>query len=125
VQGREKSCRSRQTQPDTRIRPRSRLAREALERLTANIARYHRKALPKKKHDTLHGLSPEDITLIARLGEILRLVEDLHCELDEKVLRVALEGAEDLSVELYGASLNGDLFEKAFDRRIVLEKTES
>jgi exopolyphosphatase / guanosine-5'-triphosphate,3'-diphosphate pyrophosphatase len=39
----------------------------------ANIARYHRKSPPKKKHQNLQNLSKEQRTLVSQLSAILRL----------------------------------------------------
>ncbi|MRR59077.1 MAG: Ppx/GppA family phosphatase [Deltaproteobacteria bacterium] len=97
----------------------------------ANVARYHRKALPKKKHDGFARLSDEDRALVSRLGGVLRLadgldrrrnnlVRKLSCDLAENRFRVVLEGAEDLSVEIFGGREKGDLFEHAFHRKLIL-----
>ncbi|HEX8959943.1 MAG TPA: Ppx/GppA phosphatase family protein, partial [Geobacteraceae bacterium] len=45
--------------------------------IIASVARYHRKALPKKKHDSFARLSPQDKALVSRLGGILRLADGL------------------------------------------------
>ena len=39
--------------------------------IIANLARYHRKALPKKKHENFSRLSTGDQELVRRLGGIL------------------------------------------------------
>jgi exopolyphosphatase/guanosine-5'-triphosphate,3'-diphosphate pyrophosphatase len=99
--------------------------------LVANVARYHRKALPKKKHEGFGQLSREDRTLVRLLGGLLRLadgldrrrigsVRSLGCRLEDGGLRVDLEGPGDLSVELYGGREKGDLFERAFRKRLTL-----
>jgi exopolyphosphatase / guanosine-5'-triphosphate,3'-diphosphate pyrophosphatase len=101
--------------------------------LIANLARYHRKGLPKKKHENFVSLSPEDQELVKKLGGILRLadgldrrrggqVRNLKCTLDKGCCIIRLQGAEDLSVEIYGGQAKGDLFEAAFD--CALELTE-
>ncbi len=101
------------------------------QEVIANIARYHRRALPKKKHENLQGLSGEDRLLVTRLGGILRLadgldrrrtrmVEEIDCRLQDGEFHVTLGGHEDLSVELYGGNAKGDLFESAFERRLVI-----
>jgi len=100
--------------------------------LTANIARYHRKALPKKKHDEFVRLAAADRLLVSRLGGILRLcdgldrrrnsvVEGLECALNDKSLRIKMTGHGDLSVELFGAKAKSDLFQGAFNLKLVLE----
>ncbi len=99
--------------------------------LAANVARYHRKALPKKKHEAYARLVPADQLLVSRLGGIMRmadgldrrrsgLVRDLRCEVTGDEFIVTLEGADDISVEMYGARTKGDLFEQIFSRRLVL-----
>jgi exopolyphosphatase/guanosine-5'-triphosphate,3'-diphosphate pyrophosphatase len=99
--------------------------------LIANLARYHRKGLPKKKHENFANLSPEDQGLVKKLGGILRLadgldrrrggqVRNLECTLDKGCFTIRLQGAEDLSVEIYGGQAKGDLFEAAFGCALVL-----
>jgi exopolyphosphatase/guanosine-5'-triphosphate,3'-diphosphate pyrophosphatase len=100
--------------------------------IVANVARYHRKALPKRKHEGFGRLEEPDRTLVLQLGGLLRLadgldrrrnglVRGLRCRLDRADFRVILEGEEDLSVEVYGGQEKGDLFEKAFHRRLDLD----
>ena len=100
--------------------------------LIANVARYHRKSLPKKKHEQFMRLSDGDRTLVARLGGILRLadgldrrrigvVQAIDCQAGLKSFTVGLYGGDDLSVELFGARIKGDLFEEAFGLKLVLE----
>ncbi len=97
--------------------------------IIANLARYHRKAKPKKHHDNFLPLSPADQLLVRRLGGILKLadgldrrrngqVEDIDCRLENDVLHLRLQGPDDLSVEVYGAESKGHLFESAFSCRL-------
>jgi exopolyphosphatase/guanosine-5'-triphosphate,3'-diphosphate pyrophosphatase len=99
--------------------------------LIANIARYHRKSLPKKKHEGYGRLLTEDRLIVGRLAGILRLadgldrrrnsqVQSLHCLLSETTFMIKLQGDEDLSVELFGGRMKGDLFESSFDRKLIL-----
>ena len=100
--------------------------------LIANVARYHRKSLPKKKHEAYGRLLSDDRLLVSRLAGILRLadgldrrrnssVKKLHCLLSDSVFEVSLSGEEDLSVELFGGKAKGDLFESSFDRKLVIK----
>lgn len=101
--------------------------------LIANMARYHRKSVPKKKHDQFVRLPDTDQLLVSRLGGILRLcdgldrrrngvVHELSCRLlPDETLCVALVGEEDMSVELYGAKAKGDLLQEAFHLKLALE----
>lgn len=99
--------------------------------IMANIARYHRKAPPKKKHENFVRLSAEDRERVKKLGGILRLadgldrrragaVKEVACTLTGTTCTLGLEGGEDLSVELYGGMAKADLFEEAFRRKLVL-----
>jgi exopolyphosphatase/guanosine-5'-triphosphate,3'-diphosphate pyrophosphatase len=98
--------------------------------LMANIARYHRKSIPKKKHEAFARLTAPDRTLVRRLGGILRLADGLdrrrnslvsgiQCRMTSSTFKLELTAAEDISVELFGARVKGDLFEEAFGRRLV------
>lgn len=99
--------------------------------IVANVARYHRKSLPKKKHEGFARLGAEDRRLVLRLGGILRLADGLDrrrnrlvtglcCHLAGDTFQVRLEGSGDLSVELYGGETKGDLFAAAFGCRLEL-----
>ncbi len=99
--------------------------------IIANVARYHRKSLPKKKHEGFARLSELDRVLVSRLGGILRLadgldrrrnclVKHLRCELTESLFRIVLSGEEDLSVEIFSGKTKGTLLENAFDCMLVL-----
>ncbi|MHC1699059.1 MAG: HD domain-containing protein [Geobacteraceae bacterium] len=101
--------------------------------IIANVARYHRKSLPKKKHEGFARLSEPDQLLVNRLGGVLRLadgldrrrnclVKNLRCELTESHCRVSLSGEEELSVEIFSGKAKGNLFESAFSRKLVLSQ---
>lgn len=102
--------------------------------LVANIARYHRAGLPKKKHPNFSHLSAEDQQLVQQLGGILRLADGLDRCRDQRVkeLSCRIEGGrlylklhadcEDLSVEVYGVNRKGDLFERAFGYKVLVER---
>jgi exopolyphosphatase/guanosine-5'-triphosphate,3'-diphosphate pyrophosphatase len=100
--------------------------------LIANVARYHRKSLPKKKHEEFMRLSVANRQLVSRLGGILRLADGLDrsrtgmvsiagptCSSSRLLLR--LQGTGDLSVEVYGATSKSDLFCEAFGLKLQLE----
>ena len=99
--------------------------------LIAQIGRYHRKTLPKKKHESFARLASGDKLLVERLGGILRLadgldrrrnslVTGLDCSLSPAAFLIRVTAAGDVSVELFGAKAKGDLFERAFDRKVLL-----
>ncbi|SHJ09802.1 Ppx/GppA phosphatase [Malonomonas rubra DSM 5091] len=100
--------------------------------IIANLARYHRKAKPKKSHSNFCVLSEEDRLLVRQLGAVLRLadgldrrrnrqISDLDCQLDKTSLSLTLSGNSDLSVEAYGAETKGDLFSDVFGYRIKVK----
>ncbi len=99
--------------------------------LIAQIARYHRKSLPKRKHETFQALGEADRQRVERLGGVLRLADGLDrrrsstvqkvtCTFGGTLFTVRLKGSEDMSVEIFGATAKKDLFEKAFGVRLVL-----
>lgn len=98
--------------------------------MIAQIARYHRKSLPKKKHPEFNQLSDKDQVIVSRLGGILRLadgldrrrsglVEVVDLQKTGDVYKVRVMGADDISVEIFGGNAKRDLFEKAFSGSVV------
>ena len=93
--------------------------------LIANVARYHRGALPKRKHKNLARLSSDDQRRVQRLASILRLaggldrsrtqqVRDAVVRVREDGVRVEAVSDEDPQVDLWGAKRRVALFEKVF-----------
>jgi exopolyphosphatase/guanosine-5'-triphosphate,3'-diphosphate pyrophosphatase len=93
--------------------------------LIANIARYHRGALPKRKHKNLARLSAEDQRRVQRLAAILRLAGGLDRSRTQQVTdailtvtdgRAVLEvvAEQDPQTDIWGAERRTELFEKAF-----------
>lgn len=98
--------------------------------MVAVIARYHRKSLPKKKHDEFQRLTVKEQATVGRLAGILRMadgldrrrcsaVSGLQCRVEGNLVQLVLSGAEDLAVELFGASAKRDLFEKSFGVQVL------
>jgi exopolyphosphatase/guanosine-5'-triphosphate,3'-diphosphate pyrophosphatase len=104
---------------------------EELE-LVANIARYHRGALPKKRHANLRGLVSEDQLRVRQLAAILRLAGGLDRSHNQVVKSVAVTGTPDdielmvdadelPEVDLWAARRRADAFEKVFDAKLKVE----
>ncbi len=104
--------------------------------MIAQIARYHRKSLPKRKHEAFQALHEDDRQRVCRLGGILRLadgldrrrsatVQSVSCTLGDDKVTICVNGTEDVSLELFGAEAKKELFEKAFGVRVVFEAQES
>jgi exopolyphosphatase/guanosine-5'-triphosphate,3'-diphosphate pyrophosphatase len=104
--------------------------------LVANLARYHRKALPKGRHDNFTRLAPDDQQLVRKLGGILRLadgldrrrnraVDSITCTMTGNCFTIDLHGSGDLSVEVYGGQAKGDLFAAAFGRELLIRSVSA
>ncbi len=93
----------------------------------ANVAYYHRKAMPKSKHENLQNLTRQGRKLVAVLASVLRvaegldrshlgLVKGLRLERLSRPDRVAmtLTASTDCQLEIWGVETNKDLFEDLF-----------
>ena len=96
----------------------------------ANVARYHRGALPKGRHEAFAALEPWQRHVVLALGALLRIanaldrthaarVVELYASLARR-RRVVVEvlSPYQVTLELDAARHGSDLFEKAFGRRI-------
>jgi exopolyphosphatase/guanosine-5'-triphosphate,3'-diphosphate pyrophosphatase len=93
--------------------------------LIANVARYHRGAHPKRKHENLARLSADDQRRVRRMAAILRLaggldrsrtqqVRDVVACLEDGKVVLDIVAPDDPQVDLWGAERRTDLFEKVF-----------
>ncbi len=100
--------------------------------LIANVARYHRRAYPKKKHTNLARLRKRDRRLVRFLSGILRVADGLdrtHAqavssvtpELEDERIRLIVEAEAPPQVELWDADRKAGLFEKAFATALELQ----
>ena len=100
--------------------------------LIANIARYHRGADPKRKHENLARLSPEDQSRVQRMAAILRLaggldrsrsqqVRDVRVKLENDRVFVDVIADQEPLVDIWGAERRNDLFEKVFNLPITIQ----
>jgi exopolyphosphatase/guanosine-5'-triphosphate,3'-diphosphate pyrophosphatase len=101
-------------------------------RLVANVARYHRRAAPKMKHESYARLAPADRELVRVLAAILRVaggldrahvrrVSAVRVGVDDHAARFVVEAPEDPHVELWGASRKSELFKRVFGLRPSFE----
>lgn len=108
------------------LRPRER-------EIIANVARYHRRALPQRTHLPFVSLERDERTLVSKLAAILRVANALDREHLQKIrdLRVAREGdqivltvpgAGDLTMERLALATRSDLFREVFGKRIILRE---
>ena len=93
--------------------------------IIANVARYHRGALPKDKHADFTVLNEHDRQIVWQLGAILRLaealdrnyenhVQDLKISRDKAGLTIKLVGDANYEIELQAIESKKDMFETAF-----------
>ncbi|ACB49951.1 exopolyphosphatase [Crocosphaera subtropica ATCC 51142] len=101
----------------------------------ANIARYHRKSTPKKKHDAYSKLPDQYRKRIKQLSAMLRVavaldrrqigaIKDIHCKYDEEYKKLHLHlipsnPQDDCALELWNLDYKKVVFEDLFDVKIV------
>ena len=101
----------------------------------ANIARYHRKSTPKKKHTAYSKLPDNYRKQIKHLSAILRLavaldrrnigaIKDVHCKYDQEYQKLHLHlipsnTKDDCSLELWNLDYKKVVFEDLYDLKIM------
>jgi exopolyphosphatase/guanosine-5'-triphosphate,3'-diphosphate pyrophosphatase len=103
------------------------LTAEEIE-LIANIARYHRRALPETKHKPFETLSLKNRRTVQKLSALLRIADGLdrsQFSVVQRVkirlgapVRVTLETTSDPELEIWAAKSRADLFERVFRRGV-------
>jgi putative phosphoesterase len=104
--------------------------------IIGSIARYHRKALPKKKHAHFVALKPYEREIVSVLAGILRvadgldrthqsLVENLSCEVNPKEIIVQCFARRSSEENRQAALKKGRLLEKVFKRKLFIEWQQS
>ncbi len=99
--------------------------------LVANVARYHRGAKPKKKHENFRRLDKSDRQRIRRLVAILRLAAGFDRSHSQNVsaidvsiatdrTRIHVSTTADPEVDLWAARQRADMFEKVFNTRVSI-----
>jgi exopolyphosphatase/guanosine-5'-triphosphate,3'-diphosphate pyrophosphatase len=100
--------------------------------LVANIARYHRKALPSLQHANYQRLSTRDRVIVSKLSAVLRMADALDAEhtavvhsisinQDRKKIRLSLNGEGDLLLAKWALTRKSELFEKVFGVKLALD----
>jgi exopolyphosphatase/guanosine-5'-triphosphate,3'-diphosphate pyrophosphatase len=93
--------------------------------IIANVARYHRRALPKKSHPNFQNLSADDRKIVRGLAAILRIadgldrthtqsVTDVHVELHDGDAAFVIASPTSPAVNIWGAERKARLFEQVF-----------
>jgi exopolyphosphatase/guanosine-5'-triphosphate,3'-diphosphate pyrophosphatase len=100
--------------------------------LVANVARYHRRSGPKKKHENFARLAAADRQTVCRLSAILRVadgldrthmqrVQQVRCACGPGRVRIRIRASSVPDVDLWGAQQKGKLFEKVFGVKLRFE----
>ncbi len=100
--------------------------------IVGSIARYHRRALPQKKHKHFRALKARDQHIVAALAGILRVADALDCthqglvadvmaHVSDKEIIVDCAVHRLAEAERQDASKKGRLLEETFGRRLVLK----
>lgn len=101
-------------------------------RTIANIARYHRKASPKKTHEEYASLPARYRRIVDVGAALLRLsdgldrshssvIQDLRCRIGNKRVKCTLSARSDAELEIWAARRKRDWFENVFHRPIAFE----
>jgi exopolyphosphatase/guanosine-5'-triphosphate,3'-diphosphate pyrophosphatase len=99
--------------------------------LIANVARYHRRAVPRKRHPNFARLDRGERRLVRRLAGILRVADGLdrthgqvvsgmRCRVRDGRVGLSVSAARDPSIELEDAKRKAELFERAVDAELAL-----
>jgi exopolyphosphatase / guanosine-5'-triphosphate,3'-diphosphate pyrophosphatase len=110
--------------------------------IIANLARYHRKTMPKKKHEGYQSLSRENKLLVSQLGSILRVaialdrrtigaIREINCDFQSAVgqsfsgtLNIQLSPTtpgDDCQLELWSLDFKKSWFEQEFNMKLVAQ----
>jgi exopolyphosphatase/guanosine-5'-triphosphate,3'-diphosphate pyrophosphatase len=103
--------------------------------LIAQVARYHRRSLPKPSHPEYVALAPAERARVDALAALLRLADGLDATHQGAVgdivvraetgrITIAAQAESDVSGELAAAMEKADLFERAFGVRVAFEAAE-
>ncbi len=106
--------------------------RKELE-IIANIARYHRRALPQQSHAPFMALDRDDRMIVSKLGAILRVANSLDKDhrqklADFKVIRegdqlvLLAQNLSDLTMERLALASRSDFFTQVFGKKIVVRE---
>ena len=99
--------------------------------LTALVARYHRKAEPKLKHEAYAALAVPDRQRVEKLAGILRIadaldrqhksrVQAVRAKADRATLQLDLAVEGDIELEEWAVARKGGLFERVFGLKVEL-----
>ena len=99
--------------------------------LIANVARYHRRAMPRKRHANFGRLDPADRQLVRQMAGILRIadgldrthtqvVSGLRTVLEDGEVELRMRAARSPRVDLEEAVRKSKLFRRAFEADLAV-----
>jgi exopolyphosphatase/guanosine-5'-triphosphate,3'-diphosphate pyrophosphatase len=102
-------------------------------RIVAVVARYHRKTLPRFRHEAFLALEEADRARVRKLAALLGLangldaehgacVESMGMKLAGGVLRLSLQGRGDLFLERWAVAKHATLFEDVYRTKVVIDE---
>lgn len=108
------------------------LQRRELE-IIANVARYHRRALPQRSHASFISLDRYERVIVSKLAAILRVANtldkgQLQMATDLKLLReddqlvLVAQNSADLTMERVALAGRSDLFNEVFGKKLILRE---
>lgn len=103
--------------------------------IVANIARYHRKAVPKTKHDSYAGLPEKDKQIVRYMSALLRIADGLDAghdsaaevtgaEISDDSITISITAGAYADMEIEEALGKSDLFEQVFNRKLKFRHAE-
>lgn len=101
--------------------------------LVANIARYHRKSMPKVSHEAYAMLSTKERVIVSKLAALLRLADAMDNEHESRVQSfeveikkprfiMRLKGEGDLLLEKWALMKKASMFEQVFNFRFSVDE---
>jgi exopolyphosphatase/guanosine-5'-triphosphate,3'-diphosphate pyrophosphatase len=99
--------------------------------IVANIARYHRKNIPRKHHPDFIRLSEREQERVTALASILRVanaldrahlqkIKSIEVKVGQRKIELHLDGEADLLLERWAVSRRTALFAKTFKRSVII-----
>jgi exopolyphosphatase / guanosine-5'-triphosphate,3'-diphosphate pyrophosphatase len=103
--------------------------------IMANVARYHRRSIPKMRHPFYKQLEKQDKERVKKLSGILRLADGLDrshyqnvramaIEQKGKTVTIKINTEADPQLEIWGAMRKNLLFEKVTGKKLKIEEAE-
>jgi exopolyphosphatase/guanosine-5'-triphosphate,3'-diphosphate pyrophosphatase len=97
--------------------------------IIANVARYHRGANPKRKHENFRQLGEREQLRVRQLAAIVRVaggtdrtntqqVSDVKLDLHDDTIKLQLVADVCPEVDLWATERRAELFEKVFDKKL-------